>query len=271
MNLGIIRKTARETLGLLIIVSASIVLFEILFVLAMAEFTEEFAYLWLNKPMFTRFAKLMVGADLGAEVSMTGAMTFGFAHPLLYALTWTFLLTTCSRVIVGEIERGTADLLLTLPVSRGSVYASVTVVWVIAGIPISVFPLVGVWLGGLIRPLNEPVDLARLAIVTVNLFAAYVMIGSVTMLVSSLVSRRGQAVGYVLAVLLSSFLLSFLAMFWSPAERLQFLSTMHYYRPLVAVRSGELPLADLAVLLGLAASCWGLGLWRYVRRDIPAA
>ncbi len=270
MNRGIFRKTARDTLPLLLIITIAIVTLESLVVGVLSEFTEEINYIWLQRPLFQRFAKMLVGADLGPEASATTFMTIGFTHPLMFTLTWLFLLVTCTRVIAGEIDRGTADLLLTLPVSRGSVYVSVSAVWVLSGIPISLAPLSGAWIGEHVFSLWEPLVLSRLAILIVNLLALYLAIGGAVMLASSVVSRRGPAVAVVLAGLLASFLLNFLAQLWSPAEHVAFLSILHYYKPLPVVRTGDWPLLNITVLLGLGAVFWSVGLWRFTRRDIPA-
>lgn len=269
MNLGIIRKTTRDTLVLLLIVILGITAFEMLLVGMIGEFYED-SQLWLQKTFVQRFVKAMLGAELGVNAGAMGFVAIGFAHTLLYALTWALLLTTCSRVIAAEIEQGTADLLLTLPVSRASVYVSVSAVWIPAGVPVSLAVLLGTWIGASAFTLWEPLNYARLAILTVNLFALYLAIGSATMLVSSFLSRRAPAVAIVLACLLASFLLNFLGQFWSAFEHISFLGILRYYRPLPVVQTGDWPVRDIAVLLGLGAILWSAGLWRFARRDIPA-
>jgi len=270
VKLAVFHKTARETALLLAILTAALVGFELLFVLAMGEFAEEITGIW-KVGFIRRFIQVLVGADLFADLTPTTIMTVGLAHPLLYAFTWTLLLTTCTRVIAGEVDRGTADLLLTLPISRVATYASVSAVWALAGVVVSFAPLLGVWLGESLYPLSEPIELRRLWIPVINLFALYLAIGGAATLVSSAVSRRGQAVAIILAGLLGSFLLNILAQFWSPAKEISFLGLLHYYRPLVSVRAGEWPLGDIAVLVGIAGCCWLAGLWWFSRRDIPAA
>jgi ABC-2 type transport system permease protein len=270
VNGAVIRKTIRDSLPLLVIITAAVILLETLLAAVISDFSKELEYLWLKKPIFSRFAEILLGADLGDELSSSALMTIGFAHPLLFALTWTFVLTTCSRVLVGEIERGTADLLLTLPISRASIYVSVSAVWTLAGIPICLGVLIGSRLGAQLFGLSEPPTLSRLAIVGANLLALFLAAGAAMQFASSVASRRAPAVGCVLAVLLASFLLSFLGQFWSVAERVRFLGLLHYYRPLLVVRSGEWPVRDLVVLLGLGLVLWTAGLWRFSRRDIPA-
>ena len=49
----------------------------------------------------------------------------------------------CTRMPAGEIDRGTIDVLLSLPVSRRAVYWSESIVWLITGVLILVMGLIG--------------------------------------------------------------------------------------------------------------------------------
>jgi ABC-2 type transport system permease protein len=255
----------------MLLVCGGIMLLEALILGLAREFSGEIEYFWLQRPFMRRLIGMLVGAEISGDVMMSAAfVAVGFIHPVMLALSWGFLLATCSRVIVGEIERGTADLLLTLPVSRAAVYTSVSAVWMLTGLPICFSALLGSWIGKTLFPLEDPVNYGRLAIVTVNLYAMYLAVGSATLFASSVASRRGPAISCVLAVLLASFLLNFLAQFWSAAQPCRFFGILEYYRPLEIVLSGDWPVRNLGVLLALGLVLWLAGLWRFARRDIPA-
>lgn len=271
MNAALIRKLARDSLPLYAITLVGVLLLETLIVGVFNELAADMQKVLLGAAFIRRFVTAIMGAELGEQISPTGMMAFGFAHPVLYALIWSYLLTTITRVLVGEIERGTADLLLTLPISRMTVYCSATVVWLAGLIVLSAAPLVGTYVGQDLFGVEMRGDFARLARVTVNLFALLVAIGGVVMLVSSWVSRRGMAIGIVLGLLLGSFLLNFLALFSDVARRVSALGVLHYYRPLLVVRDSGWPTRDIGILVGLGAICWTLGAWRYTTRDIRAA
>lgn len=270
MNTAVLRKTARDAWWLLVFVPLAIVAFEVLLVRAFGELPPEAAAL-LERSFVKRFVTMLLGADLTAQFTATGLVTIGLAHPFVYAVTWALLLTVCTRTTVGEIDRGTADLLLTLPLSRAAVYASAALIWVPAAAAASGATLAGLALGQWLHPLWEPVDLRALRVVAVNLFALHVSVGCVTTCVASAASRRGTTTAIVLSGLLASFLLNFLATLWPAMGRVAALGPLHYYRPLVAVRTGQWPVADLAVLGAVAAVSWLAGLWCFCRRDIPAA
>lgn len=271
MNVAIAIKTLRESaLGLLMVV-VGVTLLELMFVGAITEFAKELEYLWLNKAFFQRLIRMLTGAEISVDMTPTGLITIGFAHPVMFTLIWGFALVTCSRVIVGEIERGTADLLLTLPVSRSTIYASVSLAWVLCGLPICFSTILGAKLGTMCFDLDESLEFAKLALVVPNLLSMFICVGSMTMCFASFVSSRGVAVSIVVACLLSSFVLNYFALLWPAAERISVIGIMHYYRPMVVIRSGEWPIGDISVLLLTAAVFWVVGLIRYSTKDVPAA
>lgn len=273
MNTAIVRKTLRDAAVLIGIGTLVLVIFEVLFMRAMGEISDDAqtGMALLRLPVVQRFVKMVAGAEMLDNVTATSLMTLGLGHPFLLVVHWATVLTIGSRVLAGEVERGTADLLLTLPVSRTAVYNSVTLVWLLAGIPLSLAPWLGVCLGQQWFPLWEPVDLSRIAILCVNLFFMYLAVGGMTMVFSALIPHRGLAIAFVLAVLLLSVVLNFLQTFWQALEAISAIGVLHYYRPLPIVRSGAWPLQNLVALGTLALVTWLLGLVRFVRRDIPAA
>lgn len=271
MNFAILRKLTRDALPLFLITFGGVLTLEILIVGVFNELAADLQQVLLSTAFIRRFITTILGAEIGDGLSPTGMLAFGFAHPVLYALSWAFLLATITRVLVSEIELGTADLLLTLPVSRFYIYASTAVVWLIAAVFLSLAPLVGTRLGVSFFGPNQDADFARLAVVSVNLFALNVCIGAVAMLISTWVSRRGMAIGIVLAFLLSSFLLNFLATLSQTARSVSGIGVLYYYRPLVVVRDSGWPIRDIIVLLLAGLVCWAIGAWRYSTKDIHAA
>ncbi|MFH1747524.1 MAG: ABC transporter permease subunit [Planctomycetota bacterium] len=271
MIAAVIHKSWRDSWMLLVVAFLALISFEMLVVRALSELPADSARMWLERPLLRDFMRVLLGADLAAALTPTGLMTVGFGHPFVYALTWAILVTLCTRTTVGEIDRGTADLLLSLPSSRAAIFLGTSSVWVLAGIPVCLGPLIGIWIGERWCPLWEPVNFGRLMVVSVNLWLLYLCVGGLTVFVSGLVIRRGNAIAAVLAIVLASVLLNFIAMLWPAAERVAFLGILHYYRPLPCIRSEDWPLSDMLVLGTVAALGWMLGMWRFCRRDIPAA
>lgn len=269
MNAALLRRALRDTWLLALLMTAGIMLFEMFFIWAIGEFAADIQQVWFSRQFLRNILQMALGADLADNATPTAISTVGLVHPLLYTLTWALLLTIGTR-LVAEVERGTADLLLTLPVSRTQVYSNATLAWLVWSLPMSAAPIVGIWIGAQVNPLSEPLDYPRLALAAVNLFALYIALGGLITLASACLGRTTEVIATILTILLISFLINFLVQFWKPVQYIDWLSLLHYYKPLPIVRTGELPAASLAVLLGLGTTAWLIGWWRFARRDIPA-
>lgn len=270
MNRGIFLKTLRDSTLVLAIVCACIFMLEILLTAVLGEFMSDIEVVWLKNAFIQRLFRLLMGGELDLEVSATGFISIGFGHPVMYAFAWTFILGAGTRVIANEIDRGTADLLLAMPVSRPVAYISISAALALAIVPLTLAVPVGVWIGEMFFPLWEPIDFSRLWRLAANLAALHLCVCAATLMASSFASRRGPALGAVLGWLLCSFFLEFVRQFSDTADALGFLGILHFYRPLPTVSSAGWPFASICALLLLAGASWWIGLVRFARRDIPA-
>ena len=214
----------------------------------------------LERLRFVRpLLKALLGADPGDGFSQKMMQAFLWVHPTVLALVWGHVLMYCSRVPAGEIDRGSVDFLLGLPVSRWQLYFAETVGFVCSGIVMLSIGFLGHWLAsGALQPKMRPGALATTAIL-LNLFAVYLAVGGVAFLVSACSDRRGRAIGIMFAILLLSFLLNFLAQFWERAEHFAFLSVISYYRPAKIISTRSLPWNDLGVLMTVFLLAWAAG------------
>ncbi|MCK6456109.1 MAG: hypothetical protein L6Q92_06220 [Phycisphaerae bacterium] len=271
MNRAVLLKTLRDSCVLIVLAVGAIVLFISLFSLAIDYSLHDMEQYFRKLPPFVlQFLTLLAGADISRYMTPAGFMCVGFSHPVVHLVCWAFVTAFCTRVLAGEIDRGTADLLLTLPIGRARLYVTLTAAWSFVGVLLCVAPWVGAWIGQALLD-KGPFDLPRLAIVCVNLFALYLAVGASAFAISAAATRRGPAIGLISGALLVSFALNFLAVFWSPARRVAFLGVLDYYKPLPIVATGQWPWHDLAVLTATAVAAWTAGLVIFIRRDIPAA
>ena len=231
MNGPLVLKTVRDNALLFAITAIAVVLFEILLVLAMRSLGPELLAFVARRAFLQNIFRMLLSLDLRGGTSVSMLVVLGFVHPFLFATTWGFMIAIGTRVTVGEIDDGTADLLLSLPISRASVYVSTSVVWIAAAALLSLLAWLGLWLGTLIFPMRGSVEMGRMGIAAVNLFALYMAIGGTTSLVSCLLNRRGVAVAILIAILLFSFLINFLAVFVAFFQTISFLGLLDYYRP----------------------------------------
>jgi ABC-2 type transport system permease protein len=214
------------------------------------------------------FVGVMLGVNISDQLGPEAIQAYAWVHPVVLALAWAHVLVCCTRTPAGEIDRGTADVTFTLPVTRWEIQGSETAVWLVATAIVLALTLLGYWFGGSFTTDGEPLVWTRLLIVLANFFCLNLAVGGLTWLVSAWCDRRGTAIAIAFIVLLSSFLLNFLAQFWSVAERLSFLGLLNYYRPVFIFRDGTVPWHDIAILLAAAAGFWIAAGVVFSRRDV---
>jgi ABC-2 type transport system permease protein len=193
-----------------------------------------------------------------------------FTHGVVLTLAWAVIIATTSRVTAGEIEKGTADLLLTLPVTRGEVYFSTSLVWFLAATILSICPVIGVWLGIQLF-VEEVIDTRVYFRPALNFFFLLLAIGGISSMVSCLIDRRGLAVAVIIGILLASTVLNFIEPFIEGIGNIRFLGLLNYFRPVDVVRAGQWPVFEMVVLALIGIICWTIGLTAFCRKDIPTA
>lgn len=261
----------RDSASMLIAAAIGVFLFTILFVWAMLDMGTELMQFVSKFGFLKKIFEVGFGINVSGEVSLRILFAVCFTHGVILTLTWAVMIATSSRVTAGEIEKGTADLLLTLPVTRSEVYFSTSLVWFLAALILSVCPVIGVWTGLQFFESTEVIDAREYFRPALNFFSLLVAIGGISSLASCLINRRGPAVAVTIGILLASTTLKFVEPFIEGVANIRFLGLLNYFRPVEVVRAGQWPVFEVVVLLLLGASCWTIGLVVFCRKDIPTA
>ncbi len=266
MSRGLIVKTMHEVWLMTLIFAVAMAAFRALFAYILPTFLEErLVDQWLELPFVQNILKALMGTEIEGAIGAGAAASIAWAHPIGLALLWAHAIVLCTRVPAGEVDHGTIDVLLGLPVSRARIYLCESLMWLVTGLVVVGMGLVGHFIGA---RSGSSQDTGPVIAVVVNFFCQYIAVGGMAFLVSSLSDRRGRAVGILFGVVVASLFLSFLAQFWEPAKSLAFLSIMTYYRPLVVLQGGSWPISDMLVLTMVGAVLWLAGGTIFVRRDI---
>ncbi len=268
MNRGLIIRALRELWPTTLVLGLVLIGVEAMLGFVLPKFGSQIAQEWLQMEFARGIMQAMLGTEIVERIGPQMFQAMAWVHPVPLALTWAHALLCCTRVPAGEVDRGTADVLLGLPVSRWEVFISETMVWLVCGAGILAAALAGNLLGGLGLPAEQRPPLARVLIVLVNLYCLYASVGGLACLVSSFSNRRGRAITIVFLVLLALFLLNYLAQFWQPLEKIVFLSPLHYHRPVNVLGSGTWPWSDMGILLGVGGAMWFAGGIVFARRDL---
>ena len=271
MNGTIIRKAAWDSKWLLLTCCSVIILFEVLITHALATLAPELIRLWSSIEFLKGLFKFTFHIDLSGNISAVTLLAIGAAHPFMFAVSWGYIITVGTRVPVGEIDRGTADLLFALPTSRSSIFLSNSAVLMVQIVLLAGSVVLGLWIGSMTVDLGAPFPLWRFTLAAVNFGMLLFAICGATYLASCSLSRRSIAIGLVVSLLLASFLINVMEAFLPFVRNIGFLGLLSYHRPAELIRTGAFPATDIFVLFCIGVGCWGVGLWRFAQRDVPTA
>jgi ABC-type Na+ efflux pump permease subunit len=270
VNLGLVRRSLRETLGATLMFAGFLGLISGVLAYALPRVQERFLSRGMP-PGLQQVRNVMLGVDAQASTVADVAFSIAWSHPVVLILLFAHAIVVCTRVPAGEIERGTIDVLLGLPVSRRTLWLSETVAWLLMGAVVLAAVYLGSFTGARwVKPESRP-DWGNLRMVLVNLAMVYVVVGTVAMAAASVFDRRGRAVLLVLVLSVGSLVVNFLEVLWDPAKHVAFLSILHYYRPAGMLMRAQWPWADLAVLGGIAGTAWLAAGLVLARRAITTA
>jgi len=268
VNRGLLTKAWRETWTVTLLCGVGLALLEAVEGYTLVVMKNQVSTIMEQFGPLERFLRTLVGADrvLG-QFGPEAFPAIAWGHPLALAFIWGHAILFCTRVPVGEVDRGTIDVLLGLPVSRRQLFLIETFVWLSSGVCLLVLWVAGNRFGNSLA--NGPrLDLWRLTALVSNLLGLYTAVGGFAWLMSALSDRRGRAVGAALGFVLFAFLVSYLAPFWSVAERLSFLSLLHYHVPLTILQEALWPVRDVLILNLLGVAFWATGGIVFGRRDL---
>jgi ABC-type transport system involved in multi-copper enzyme maturation permease subunit len=154
-------------------------------------------------PLAKSMLSALLGTDLGDEITARTMQSFLWVHPTVLALLWAHEIVLCTRVPAGEIDRGTIDVLLGLPVSRRAVYLCESVVWAGSGGLLLMMGLLGHRIASPAMPPEMRPELSQALLVMANLYCVYLAVGGIALLVSTLSDRRGRAIAVVFSIVLA--------------------------------------------------------------------
>ena len=206
-------------------------------------------------------------ADPVAVDTVGGYATWKVGIFFLLVAIWPLM--ACSRLLRGEEERGSLDVLLSLPRGRLRValekLAAVWTALLLMGLLIALITFAGG------KSFNADYSLGDALLFGLNLVLICGVFGSIALLLSQFTQERGTAAGVTGGLLLVFIVLDMVHRVIPGTEWLSRLSPVYYYNlsKSLVPSYGTNPGAML-VLLGLSVLLSGAALWLFVRRDIGA-
>jgi ABC-2 type transport system permease protein len=204
-------------------------------------------------------------ADAIAVDTIGGYATFKIGVFIFLIAVWPLL--AGSRMLRGEEDRGSMDVLLSLPRPRLRValekLAAMWTALVLMGVLIGLLA----YAGG--QKFGADFGLGGGLLFGLNLALICAVFGGLAVLISQFTQERGPAAGWAGALLLIFIVLDMVHRVVPSAEWISRLSPIYYYnlsKPLVPGHGAD-P-AAMVVQLALASLFTGAGVWLFARRDV---
>ncbi len=196
-----------------------------------------------------------------------GYATWKYGFTILVMALWPLLVG--ARMLRGEEQRGSMDVLLTLPRGRARValekLAAMWTALLLMGL------IIGLLAFGGSKTADADFGLGDALLFGLNLALICGVFGSIALLVSQFTQERGAAAGITGGLLLLFIVLDTVHRVVDGAEWISRLSPVYYYnlsKPLIPAY-GTNP-GGMLVLLGLSVVLSGAAIWLFVRRDVGA-
>ncbi|WP_035792151.1 ABC transporter permease subunit [Kitasatospora mediocidica] len=201
--------------------------------------------------------------------SYPGLLGAGLVHPFWIAMQLTAIGSLAAAAVAADVEGGTIELLMVRPVTRARLLAERTVALLAATLLLNAAATLTTAVGiGLSPQLRQAVPLRGVFAAGVLGWCFSVSLAGPALAVSAAARRRSQVIGATIAFGAVGFALNFVALAWSPAAPLRFLSPFHYYTPGDALAHGTLAWFPVAVLLAVGVAGFSAALPLLARRDL---
>jgi ABC-2 type transport system permease protein len=202
--------------------------------------------------------------DVASGAGYLGAEVFSFWAPIVLTAV---AIAAGSSAIAGEEERGTLDLLLSLPVSRGRCLLEKLAALVCEVLALAFVLWILLVIASYSAGMGVSPDHLGAGVLGVFLFA--LDFGLLALAVGAASGKRGLAIGLSAALAVAADVVNALAPLASWLDRIKLVSPFYYYSHADPLRHG-VSAVDTLVLLAIAVVCAVLAPFLFERRDLAA-
>lgn len=229
-----------------------------------------------TKPFITSVFELMpekfrilIGEQFFSHLTVDGAAAFGFNHPIILAIFVIVIISIVTKHLTGEIEKGTMELMLSLPIKRTYFVFRLWFIAAIITFGLIISALLGAYLGDYFFGEISYKFIYKISNIGLNLWFLMVMIMSFSLMISTFEKETSKAVGKSAVVIIIFYFLDFLSTAWDPLSFTKTFNIFTYYQPQKLMFDDRHLIDNIPVLSILIILCLGISVWQFNRRDIP--
>lgn len=201
--------------------------------------------------------------DMSTYASFVGVEFINVIWPLIVAI---FVIMAGTSTVAQEIERGTADLWLSVPEDRWRLLMSKAIALVLGILVLVLVTVLSIGIGAAM--VEEPLGLRALFAAGLVMVSYPFAILGYSLLLSSLFSERGKAAGIAAAVTILGYLAWLVAGLADRWEWLRYISPFTAYKPQLALETGQFQVAEILVLAAVGLVTTAAALVIFQRRDV---
>ena len=188
-------------------------------------------------------------------------------YSLMIPILIIFMLVAMAAVgLAGEVERGTAEILLSRPVSRLKIFFARYLVGIFALIVFIVASTI------MIIPLGElhNVDyiLENFISISILCFVFGWAVFSIAIMLSAIFSERSRVYMIMGGLMVGMYVLQIIASISEKWENLQYVSFFYYYDYEKALLDNSLDALNIILFIGVAIICTVVGAYLFNKRDV---
>ncbi len=235
-----------------------------------------------------KIVKSLIGGENISLFRVTDALTIGYVHPLTVTILCIWAIGRAAGAITGEIDRGTMELLLAQPVPRYRLILAHLCVDLLT-IPVLCLSVwggnwLGYWIVGVKEVGSDELIKPTMFLPALwNVAALLFAISGSTLWLSARGRFRGRVLSGAILLTLLQFLVNLVGQLWDAVAPLRPFTVFYYYQPQQIILHGlwtvdlgtvwngvAIHLNVIVVLATVGVIGYGLALWTFCRRDLPA-
>ena len=201
--------------------------------------------------------------------TLGGAISIGFIHPISIALFGMLSAGLTVGAISGERQRGTLELLLSRPLSRSKILATMLLEGWLGAALVAVAYVIGTILGSLIAGVSDQLAFEQLptlwAFATI-FWGAFATIGIAA---SASFDTTAPSMAITVAFIMANYILEVIGQFWDVVEPYRYLSLFNHFVPSDLLNNSvDASAALIFCVIALIAGAWAF--YIFPRRDLAA-